>query len=382
MKKHLKKIIVIAVLIVPALLQAQSFNFHIKGQLGHLSAPAKAYIVYIDYLSHTPQLDSAAINNGSFTITGTSDQIKLATIYINRKGTGLDWQTPERINLYVEAGAISVTATDFIQNAKISGGPLNTDYNKLNFALEDGTAKINKLQKLFETAPSEKQSSRKFIDSLNNQRHLIALEEQPIYLAFIKTNPASMISLNAVLDINDDDDDVKDLEAAFNMLSAEVRASKRGVVYAVALNQMKKTAIGAVAPDFTLADTLGKAVSLHDFKGHYVFVDFWASWCVPCRRENPNVLKAFNSYKEKNFTVISVSLDASTARKAWLKAIHEDNLPWTQISGLNGFNSDAAQLYGIKSIPQNFLVDPDGKIVSFNLRGDKLINKLQELLGK
>lgn len=139
---------------------------------------------------------------------------------------------------------------------------------------------------------------------------------------------------------------------------------------------------GKAAPDITIPDTSGKKISIRDFRGKYVLVDFWASWCVPCRAENPNVLKVYNSYKNKNFTVLGVSMDGKDARSAWLGAIHKDGLLWTQVSDLDDFNGAPAKLYHIASIPSNFLVDPKGIIVARNLRGEALDKKLAELLSR
>ncbi len=136
--------------------------------------------------------------------------------------------------------------------------------------------------------------------------------------------------------------------------------------------------VGYAAPDFTMADTDGKPVSLSSFKGKYVLVDFWASWCGPCRGENPNVVANYNKYKTKNFTVLGVSLDEDKA--AWLAAIKKDNLTWTHLSDLKGWNNAAAKLYGVESIPFNLLLDPTGKIIATDLRDADLGKKLGEVL--
>jgi thiol-disulfide isomerase/thioredoxin len=123
-------------------------------------------------------------------------------------------------------------------------------------------------------------------------------------------------------------------------------------------------------------------VRLSSFRGKYVLVDFWASWCGPCRQENPNVVKLYNKYKGKGFTILGVSLDKAGDKPAWLAAIKNDGLTWTQVSDLNGWSNLAARLYGVQSIPQNFLIDPQGKIVAKGLRGDDLDAALEKLLGK
>ena len=142
--------------------------------------------------------------------------------------------------------------------------------------------------------------------------------------------------------------------------------------------RMENVQVGSIAPDFTLPDVDGNQVSLSSFRGKYVLVDFWAAWCPDCRKENPNIVAAWEKFKDKNFAVLGVSLDRN--RDQWLAAIEKDNLAWTQVSDLKYWSSDAAVLYCIRWIPMSYLIDPEGKIVAIGLEGEELHKKLEELL--
>ena len=140
------------------------------------------------------------------------------------------------------------------------------------------------------------------------------------------------------------------------------------------------TLVGQTAPEFSLPDYKGKMVSLSSYRGQYVLVDFWASWCAPCRQENPNVVAAYAKYKNRNFTILGVSLDETDGKEAWTKAVMQDNLTWTQVSDLKGWGSEVVSLYGIQGIPFNVLVDPQGKIIAESLRGTDLAATLEKVL--
>ncbi|MBV8255981.1 MAG: TlpA family protein disulfide reductase [Chitinophaga sp.] len=157
-------------------------------------------------------------------------------------------------------------------------------------------------------------------------------------------------------------------------------AKRKKADIALAEEIARKTGIGATAMNFKQNNVGGKAVQLSDYRGKYVLLDFWASWCGPCRAENPNVLDNYEKYHSKGLEILGVSLDNS--KDAWVKAIKDDGLTWEHVSDLKGWKNQVAKEYNIRAVPSNFLIDKEGKIIGVNLRGDELTQKLQEIFGK
>jgi peroxiredoxin len=374
----MKKIIFSILAFFPTVLFAQDGKFTIEGTLGTYNVPAKAYLQY--RIKSKITTDSVTLKNGKFQFQGTVEGDPVyASLIFNAKGTGVSYNDYKTI--YLEKGTITVTGSDLIANAKITGTKANDDNERYNAALKPINDAYNALEAKRKASTPEQQQSGAFDKENNKSEKEIEAREAAINKQFIKDNPDSFISLIA-LETYAYGADYADIEPLFSGLSATVKGTKLGKEYGERLPKLKAVALGATAPEFAEADTSGKIISLSSFRGKYVLIDFWASWCGPCRHENPNVVKAYNRFKNQKFTIIGVSLDRPGAKDKWLKAIHNDKLTWTHVSDLKFWDSKAAGLYAVRGIPQNFLLDPDGKIIAKNLRGDDLENKLEELFGK
>ena len=352
---------------------AQQEAFKIKGKIGSLGSPAKVYLEYQnDDLSI---LDSAELKNGRFIFKGKAAHATGGSLALSHDGKGLNSARDSRL-IFLHKGTIKINSTDSLDKATITGSKLNADFGRLQASFETINAKERTLNVRYEAASEEDRNSEMF----EKDYEAIYEMQSAIFLDFVQNNPQSIISVIALERYSGADPDVDTVASLFATLSEQVQNSGQGKSYAQRLENMKRTEVGQPAPGFTQNDPDGHPVSLADFKGRYVLIDFWASWCGPCRVENPNVVNAHENYKDKNFTVLGVSLDHEKGREAWLKAIEDDQLTWTQVSDLKGWENEVASLYAVRAIPKNVLVDPSGKIIAKDLYGDELTGKLSEVL--
>jgi len=379
----MKKLLLYMVLIIPVAAFAQEPQaFVIKGKIGNLNAPSKAYLAYQE--GATKVIDSAVITNGGFTFSGNVLNPTNASLLLDHKGTGLAKtdSTADVLNFYVEKGEIAITSPDSAYKAVITGSKINDDSKRLIGQLKPINDRAKALNAEKRTASEAQLNSAEFQNKLEGKFKELQIEQKAVIKMFILSNPNSYLSILALYSVGGPSPDPGELDTLYNSLSPELKNMEAAKVFKSQLDALRTTSVGVMAPDFTQNDANGVPVKLSSFRGKYVLLDFWASWCGPCREENPNVVKAYNKYKDKNFTILSVSLDKPEGRNSWLAAIKSDGLSWTQVSDLKFWSNEAATLYSITSIPSNFLIDPNGKIIAKDLRGADLENMLEQVLGK
>ena len=335
---------------------------------GHVQDIHEPYIYLRTEAANSTHVDSAAVKDGHFEFKGLVREPQLAAI--------TDQSSQKGFLFYLENSAIGIEGSfNEPQKIKISGSKTQDEklaFEKMNAGVK---AKQMALQQAYQAAAANFDSSK--VRLINNEFDSLNKVSLSLAQTFVKAHPASVVSL-ALLSQYRYVLAYPQLDSAYNSLAQSVKNTEAGKKFNTDLAILERRQNGKPAMDFTQNDVNGQPVSLSDFKGKYVLLDFWASWCGPCRAENPNVLKVYNKYKDKNFTVLGVSLDKN--KEQWLEAIKKDSLPWTQISDLQYWNNAAVIQYGIQGIPANFLIDPNGIIIGQNLRGEALEEKLAEVI--
>ncbi len=373
------KILIFASLL-PFFAAAQAPNFTISGKIGNLDRPA---MVYLDYTNNvTGGEDSTLLVNGTFSFSGHTDGISTARLSLGHNGEGKRlsiYKGGDNIYFYFAAEKMTIGSKDSLINAEVKGSKVYDEYTAYNKTIGGSIMELDRMaNNELSSGTPQQQKDTNFFKSVDARFRKRVAQRREKQIQFAKDNPDSFFALVALTDAAGSKMDVAKIEPIYNAITENIRATGLGKNMAKRIQAAHAIVVGDLAPSFTLNDVNGKPISLADLKGKVVLIDFWASWCEPCRAESPNLKTQYELYKNKGFEILSISVD--TDRKSWLKAIADDGLPWLQASDLKGFNSETVKLYGIGGVPSFFLIDRDGKIIAnANIQGAPLNQRLAEM---
>ncbi|MEH3112224.1 TlpA disulfide reductase family protein [Pedobacter terrae] len=376
MKTNLINILVLFTCLITGKTMAQD-KFTINGTLPKAGTEKMVLLTFIN-ANGKSIIDSTILTNGKFVFKGNTAFGNKA--YLELKAIKKDASkrtNPDFIDFYLEKGTTTLKGVDSMAKASITGTKVQNEYNQYNAQTARLIAQFKEISARF-----AKVYYAKVKDSVEIKR--IQAEAKPIHAkieaaldSFIFNHPDSYVTADLIHQNKMAVIDVVKFDPYYQILTPRVRASFTGKKITDKYDKAKQFAVGK-SIDFTLPDKDGKEFKLSSLKGKYVLVDFWASWCVPCRAENPFLLKAYHELKDKNFEIVGVSLDDTKA--AWMRAVEQDKLPWTQVSDVKGFKTEVAVRFGITAIPQNVLIDPAGKVIAKDLRGEDVNKKIASFI--
>lgn len=360
----MKKITLILLVVVTALGACKDkTKFTIEGKLKNADVKNKVYL-YGMASNTMVLLDSTNLSeSGEFKFVNTKPEADFFRV---------NYLTNEYIVIAKNGDEIQLTAdvSDKNQHYTVEGAADAAKLSEFNDLKMKYQTKIFEVSKQFEEKvaadPDQRdallqQLSPVYSNALNNLNQAI--------IKFAMDNTKSLVSFYAISLVNPVGNE-NALVAYADKVDTSLKQHSAVKNFVDKVSRLKAVQIGEIAPDFTIESINGKTVKLSDYRGKYVLLDFWASWCGPCRQENPNVVKAYQTYKDKNFTILGISLDKD--KNAWAQAVKQDNLTWDQVGELKDFEGETVKLYQVEAIPSSFLLDPQGKIIARDLRGEEL----------
>lgn len=346
--------------------QTAKDKFLIKGSITGLET-GKVYLQKI--VDGRPQsIDTADVVEGKFTFTGKMELPDIRILRLNEQ----DYFA----QLFLDNSNIKVVANkDSLRSTKITGSPTHDIFQVYLTELESLNKQVTALQQKYQSAMTSGNTDEAKKAEID---YNAMIENMKFFTKnFVKEHNNSVVSAYLTLVQLAPQIEGAELDSIIAKFPAEISNSEYVIKLKEISEGMKKTAIGAVAPDFTMNDPAGKPIQLSSLRGKVVLIDFWASWCGPCRQENPNVLKLYQKYNSKGFEILGVSLDRTN--EEWVQAIKDDQMSWLHVSDLQVWQNTAARLYSVNAIPQTYLLDKDGKIIAKGLRSQELAAKLGEL---
>jgi len=338
-----------------------SITLDISGEL-----EGKTYLVKRDF-GKWVNIDSSNINTGLIKMDGVISDPEFCYLKFGQKYVGI----------FLESGNIVFSAhVDSLDKGIISGSKTQDELDLFKSSILAITNDLDDLYTQYRVAlNADNKDSIKYISNLIDHKDQERLDET---LKYVYNNNKSIVSAYLAMS-NNYYLDLEELESLTSNFDPSIKESKYVKSLMEHVDKLKKVSIGSDYTNFIMDDTSGNSTELSSIIGNnYLLIDFWASWCGPCRRENPNIVSIYKEYQNQGFDIMGVSLD--TDRKKWISAIEKDSLNWTHVSDLNGWNNEAAKLYAVNAIPHSIIVDKNGVIIAKNLKGDALREKVSELL--